>query len=176
MCSSISKPIDSGTRYDLSSKPPDRLPQLSYSLLRDTALRKKLTELGIPSGGPRALLVRRHKEWVNLVNANSDSSSPRTKREMLHELSVWDRSQGRQISNHTEDSMGSVSVMEKDFDGTAWATSHDDEFQRLISQARKKVGNDADRDRETENQETTSQRHDMSHHAPLSPHDSIPPD
>ncbi|MCJ1265570.1 E3 ubiquitin-protein ligase rad18 [Lobaria immixta] len=181
--SSITKPIDGGTRYDLSSKPPDRLPQLSYSLLRDTALRKKLTELGIPSGGPRALLVRRHKEWVNLVNANSDSSRPRTKREMLHELSVWDRSQGRQVSNHTEDSMGSSSVMEKDFDGTAWATSHDDEFQRLISRARKKVGNDADRDHgalisdhETENQETTPQRHDMSHHAPLSPHDSIPPD
>lgn len=177
----MTNPLDGGTRYDLSSKPPDRLPQLSYSLLKDSALRKKLTELGIPSGGPRALLIRRHTEWVNLVNANNDSSRPRTKHEMLHELSVWDRSQGRQILNAPEDSMGASSVMRKNFDGVAWATSHDDDFQSLISKARRKVGNDADRspgalipDHETNNQETTSQSREMSHHASLSLHDSIP--
>lgn len=177
----MTNPLDGGTRYDLSSKPPDRLPQLSYSLLKDSALRKKLTELGIPSGGPRALLIRRHTEWVNLVNANNDSSRPRTKHEMLHELNVWDRSQGRQILNAPEDSMGASTVMRKDFDGVAWATSHDDDFQNLITKARPKVGNDADRspgalipDHETDNQETTSQIREMSHHASLSPHDSIP--
>lgn len=174
MCFSATNPLNGGTGYRLSSKPPGRLPQLSYSLLKDTALRKKLTELGIPSGGPRALLIRRHTEWVNLVNANSDSSQPRKKHDMLHELEIWDRSQGRQISKAPEDSMGANSVMRKDFDGTAWATSHDDDFQILISKARQKVGNDAERshgalipDHETDNQETASQSHE------LSPHDSI---
>lgn len=181
MCCSMAKPLDFDTSYHFSSKPPDRLPQLSYSLLKDTALRRKLNELGIPSGGPRALLIRRHTEWVNLVNSNSDSSRPRTKREMLHELSVWDRSQGRQISNAPEDSMGANSVMRKDFDGTAWATSHDDDFQRLISKARQKVGNNADRSHSAlipdhgTKQETTSPSHEISHHTPLLPGDSIPP-
>lgn len=179
----MTTPLGGGARYDSSSKPPDRLPQLSYSLLKDSALRKKLTELGIPSGGPRALLIRRHTEWVNLVNANNDSSRPRTKNEMLHDLNVWDRSQGRQILNASEDLMGASSVMGKDFDGVAWATSHDDDFQDLITKARPKVGNDADRslgtlilDHETNNQQTTSQSREMSDHTSLSPHDSIPLD
>ncbi|KAH0364159.1 DNA repair protein rad18, partial [Aureobasidium melanogenum] len=39
---------------------PDRLAELNYSLLNDKALRKKLTELGIPSTGSKTLLSRRH--------------------------------------------------------------------------------------------------------------------
>lgn len=182
MCCSITKPLEGGTRYDSSSKPPDRLPQLSYSLLKDNALRKKLNELGIPSGGSRALLIRRHTEWVNLVNANSDSSRPRTKREMLHELNVWDRSQGRQISNASEEWMGANSVMKKDFDSKAWATSHDNDFQKLISEARQKVGTNANKDHgalvlvhQTDNQEATSQSQGISNNASLSPPNLMPP-
>ena len=59
---------------------PDRLPQISYSLMKDAALKKKLIDLGIPGWGARALLIRRHSEWVNLVNANYDAARPRTKR------------------------------------------------------------------------------------------------
>ena len=125
-----------------SSQPPkamERLPQLSYSLLKDNALRKKLSDLGIPNGGPRALLIRRHTEWINLVNANCDSRRPRTKRELLHELDVWDKTQGRQILNSSSGGVSSSSVMNKDFDGAAWAASHDNEFQSLIARARGKA-------------------------------------
>ena len=117
----------------------ERLPQLSYSLLKDNALRKKLSDLGIPNGGPRALLIRRHREWINLVNANCDSRRPRTKRELLHELDVWDKTQGRQILNSSSGGESSSSVMNKDFDGAAWAASHDNEFQSLIARARGKA-------------------------------------
>ena len=116
-----------------------RLPQLNYSLLKDTALRKKLSELGIPNGGPKDLLTRRHTEWINLVNANCDSLKPRTKRELLHELESWDRTQGRQILS-TSNGIGSASsVMSKTFDGAAWASNHGTTFQALIAQARRKV-------------------------------------
>lgn len=119
-----------------------------------------------------------------MVNANSDSSRPRTKSELLHELRVWDKSQGRQILNAPEDSMGVNSVMRKDFDGTAWATSHDDDFQRLISKARQKVANNStDRshdapvpDHETDNQKTIYETHEMSVHASSSPQGLNPPD
>ena len=125
-----------------SRQPPkamERLPQLNYSLLKDNALRKKLSELGLPSSGPRALLIRRHTEWINLVNANCDSRRPRTKRELLHELDIWDKTQGRQVGNSSNGGGGSSSVMDKDFDGAAWATSHDSDFQSLIARARRKT-------------------------------------
>ena len=128
-------------------KPPERLPQLNYSLLKENALRKKLTDLGIPSGGQKALLVRRHTEWVNMVNANYDSSKPRTKRELLQDLSEWDRSQGRILSNGLGQATNANPLMRKDFDGAAWGTAHSKDFQRLIQEARqrgsRKVNDDA---------------------------------
>lgn len=116
-----------------------RLPQLNYSLLKDTALRKKLSELGIPNGGPKDLLIRRHTEWVNLVNANCDSSKPKTKRELIQELEAWDRTQGRQIVSNCNGAGSASSVMNKNFDGAAWASNHGNNFQVLIAQARRKV-------------------------------------
>ncbi|KAI4154036.1 MAG: hypothetical protein L6R39_001447 [Caloplaca ligustica] len=117
-------------------KTPERLPQLNYSLMKDNALRKKLADLGIPSTGPRALLMRRHAEWVNIVNANADSSRPKTKREMLRELDVWDRSTGRSIANSGTDLNNAGSIMSRDFDGTAWNLNHKSEFDDLVSKAR----------------------------------------
>ncbi|KAI4721576.1 DNA repair protein rad18 [Aureobasidium sp. EXF-10727] len=112
---------------------PDRLAELNYSLLNDKALRKKLSELGIPTTGSKALLSRRHTEWVNLWNANVDAGAPRTKRDLLDELRKWDRSIGRE-----PDQFGaSNQVMKKDFDAKAWSTGNKDDFARLIQQARK---------------------------------------
>ena len=117
----------------------ERLPQLNYSLLKDTALRKKLSELGIPNGGSKDLLIRRHTEWVNLVNANCDSSKPKTKRELIQELESWDRTQGRQVLNNCNGAGSASSVMSKNFDGKAWASNHGNNFQSLIAQAQRKV-------------------------------------
>lgn len=117
----------------------ERLPQLNYSLLKDTALRKKLSELGIPNGGPKELLIRRHTEWVNLVNANCDSSKPKTKRELIQELESWDRTQSRQALNICNGVGNASSVMSKNFDGAAWAINHGTNYQSLIAQARRKV-------------------------------------
>ncbi|KAL8782513.1 MAG: hypothetical protein Q9213_005316 [Squamulea squamosa] len=117
-------------------KPPERLPQLNYSLLKDVALRKKLSELGIPSTGTRQLLIRRHAEWINIVNANADSSRPKSKREMLRELDIWDRSTGRSIASGGNDLNSTGSIMRKDFDGAAWSANHNSDFQELISKAR----------------------------------------
>ena len=119
-------------------KPLDRLPKLNYTILKDTALKKKLAELGIPNWGNKALLARRHGEWVNLWNANCDSSKPRTKRELLHELDCWEKSQGGLASNMVGGVNGGSSVMKKDFDGSAWAANHNEDFQRLIAKARQK--------------------------------------
>lgn len=100
--------------------------------------------MGIPGGGPKSLLIRRHTEWVNLVNANCDSSRPRTKRELLHDLAEWDRSQGRVLSSRLGLAANSNALMNKDFDGVAWGAAHNHDFQRLIQEARKKYSRGLD--------------------------------
>ena len=93
-----------GNRPD-SKPPPERLPQLNYSLLRDNALRKKLSDLRIPNWGPRGLLIRRHAEWLAIWNANCDSSRPKPRRPLLDELDKWERTQGGLAPSGTSNNM-----------------------------------------------------------------------
>jgi E3 ubiquitin-protein ligase RAD18 len=117
----------------------ERLARLNYSLLKESALRKKLVELGIPAGGSRQQLERRHIEWVTLWNANCDSSKPRKKSVLLSELDVWEKAQGmRAQSLITSPDTGSR-VLSKEFDGAGWAAKHDQSFQNLIAMARRGV-------------------------------------
>ncbi|CAG8170689.1 unnamed protein product [Penicillium salamii] len=123
----------------LSGKPPERIPAINYSILKENALRKKLSDLGIPNWGPKQLLHRRHTEWMNLWNANCDSKIPKSKRELLQELEIWERTQGG-LATGPSPFVSSTNVMRKDFDAKEWSSSHDDDFRRLIANARKKVG------------------------------------
>ncbi|EER25220.1 postreplication repair protein, putative [Coccidioides posadasii C735 delta SOWgp] len=115
-----------------SNKPPERLPTINYSVMKDTDMRRKLRELGIPEFGPRLLLQKRHTEWLNLWNANCDSKSPRSKQELLRELDIWEQTQGIRSRDQTN------SIMKKDFDGAAWSAAHGDDFRKLIESAQKK--------------------------------------
>jgi E3 ubiquitin-protein ligase RAD18 len=123
--------------YSVSSpsKARQRLGALNYSLLTETALRKKLAEIGIPSYGSKPLMQRRHVEWMNLWNASCDSSKPMTKRELLRELDIWERTQGRQFAN----AQGPAGVMAKDFDADGWTKSNKDDFADLVRKAREKA-------------------------------------
>ncbi|PYI21002.1 DNA repair protein rad18 [Aspergillus violaceofuscus CBS 115571] len=118
------------------NKPLERLPTINYSLYKESMLRKKLKDLGIPNTGPRPLLQRRHTEWVNLWNANCDSKSPKAHGILLRELDIWERTQGNQSSSSSSEAPGSI--MRKDFDKAAWSTSHEDDFKKLIANARQK--------------------------------------
>lgn len=115
--------------------PPERLPAINYSLLKDGQLKKKFRELGIPDWGSRALLQRRHTEWMNLWNANCDSRNPKPKRELLNELKIWEKTQG---GAQTPFASAADEIARKDFDREKWSSSHDDDFKRLIANARKK--------------------------------------
>ncbi|RDW79196.1 E3 ubiquitin-protein ligase RAD18 [Aspergillus mulundensis] len=133
--------LASGSRRPLpvpTGKPPERLPAINYSLLKDTMLRKKLKDLGIPNWGPRPLLQRRHTEWMNLWNANCDSRTPKPKRELLRELDIWERAQGGSSVTLTDTTS---SVMNKDFNTGEWSANYDTDFKALIANARKR--NDA---------------------------------
>ncbi|KAJ5585025.1 uncharacterized protein N7459_004825 [Penicillium hispanicum] len=115
----------------------DRLPSMNYSLLKDNMMRKKFRELGIPDWGPRQLMQRRHTEWMNLWNANCDSKSPKTKRELLRELDIWERTQGGHATGSSL--LEKNTIMAKDFDTAGWSADHDTDFKRLIANARKRT-------------------------------------
>ncbi|BCS19826.1 E3 ubiquitin-protein ligase RAD18 [Aspergillus puulaauensis] len=127
------KPLPNAT-----DKPPERLPVINYSLMKESSLRRKLKDLGIPNWGPRPLLQKRHTEWMNLWNANCDSKAPKSKRELLRELGVWEGTQGGNSVTPTDPTS---SVMRKDFDTGEWSANYNTDFKQLIANARKK--NDA---------------------------------
>lgn len=117
------------------------LPTLSYTLLNDLQLRRRLRELGIPCDGNKQIMSRRHTEWRNLVNANCDSSNCKSKTELLKELNQWERIQN--YTNHPQ--IGKTTknlVMEKDFDRDNWSSSHGVDFQNLIAAAKSKAKQD----------------------------------
>ena len=112
--------------------------------MNENNLRKRIAVLGIPNWGAKQLLIRRHTEWVNLWNANCDSSKPRSKRDLLHDLDVWERTQGGNAPNAQGSTQGTPSLMAKDFDSRAWSINHESDFRRLVAQARQKIGTNSD--------------------------------
>ncbi|KAK3338527.1 uvs-2 protein [Neurospora tetraspora] len=132
-----------------NQKPPERLPALAYSMLRDTALRKKLSELGLSTHGSRQLLEKRHKEWITLWNANCDSSRPKKRSELLRDLDEWERTVGNPgtAAGGGQQGLGLMAraqaagaqIKDKEFDGKAWANRYGGSFGDLIKQARKGI-------------------------------------
>ncbi|KAF2273033.1 DNA repair protein rad18 [Westerdykella ornata] len=115
---------------------PARLPGINYSMMKEKDLKKKLQDLGIPAWGKKDLLIRRHTEWLHLWNSNCDASEDnrKSKRDLLRELDVWERTRGGRASA-TE-----PIVMRKDFDGKGHAEAHKSQFDELIAAARAKRG------------------------------------
>ncbi|KAK1752053.1 hypothetical protein QBC47DRAFT_389526 [Echria macrotheca] len=119
------------------TKPPDRLPAVAYAMLKDAALRKKLTDLGLSAAGPRQILERRHQEWVTMWNANCDSARPKKRAELLRDLDVWERTVGGRAPTMSRALNMGAQIRDKEFDGAAWAAKHDTSFKDLIANARR---------------------------------------
>ncbi|KAL7821100.1 hypothetical protein V8C26DRAFT_392505 [Trichoderma gracile] len=115
----------------------ERLPPLNYSMLKEQALRKKMSDLGISNQGPRILLEKRHKEWLTLWNANCDAAVPKKRSELLHDLETWERTQGGRAPTMGRVAQTAAVIKDKDFDGAAWAARHDSSFRDLIANARR---------------------------------------
>jgi E3 ubiquitin-protein ligase RAD18 len=135
----------------LNASPTKQLTHPNYNFLKDKDLKKKLQESGIPAFGSRQLLMRRYTQWVDIFNANLDSPHPRSNRELLRELDIWERTQGGHAPNHGQPVP--TGVMKKDFDGTEWGGRHRNHFDDLVAKARAKI---APQSREEEEESTTN--------------------
>ncbi|CAJ2512325.1 Uu.00g053400.m01.CDS01 [Anthostomella pinea] len=120
-----------------SKPPPERLPALNYSMLKEQQLRNRMRDLGIATTGSRPMLEKRHKEWMTIWNANCDSLRPRRKAELLHDLDVWERTLGTRAPTSSRSLHLGAQIKDKDFDGAAWAAKHDTSFRDLIASARR---------------------------------------
>lgn len=121
------------TRPQRASPTMQRLPKISYALYNETKLRAKLAELGIPMTGSKSQLEKRHTEWLNIWNANTDAKRPRPRRELLRDLDTWEKTILRNNSPVTK------------IDATEWTSNHRGDFDRLVREAqqtRKKAFND----------------------------------
>jgi E3 ubiquitin-protein ligase RAD18 len=108
-----------------------KLPSIAYSLMTERKLRDLVRDLGIPFKGDKQTLEKRHKEWINLWNANVDSKIQKTKTDLLAELDGWER---------TADVITTPSADIKKIDTKAWNSTHSSDFRDLIAAARQSRG------------------------------------
>ncbi|KAI0545304.1 DNA repair protein rad18 [Xylaria curta] len=137
---SVFAPSSSSSTFPSNNKPqppPDRLPAINYSMLKEAQLKKELIEQGLSTTGNRGMLERRHREWVMIWNANCDSQRPRRRAELLHDLDVWERTLGSRAPTGSRAANTGAQIKDKDFDGAAWASKHDTSFKDLIANARR---------------------------------------
>lgn len=125
------------------------LPKVNYAMFNEPKLRGLLSELGLPTYGNKSLLSARHKEYVNLHNANIDRRHPQSQRELLRQLERWDATQQTVMRGEKR----------KDFDGKEWASKWGDDFADLAKRARetaKKRGTGSTQNAESAREEVKS--------------------
>jgi len=125
--------IEPSTPCSTPTNPPDLrpLPKIAFNMIKESALRSKLQELGIPSRGDKRTLQDRYNEWMTLWNANVDSTTPKSKKELLKELSVWDAINRAPVVEKTK-------AAGRTHEG--WSESHKPQFDELIAKARAQRG------------------------------------
>ena len=88
----------------------------------------------------------RHVEFVNLHNANRDSTRPKSKKELIAELNAWEKVQAKGFPG------GIKPTKRPDWSDEGWARQHRDEFANLIKRAQaKRVKVEEDKGNDTGN-------------------------
>ncbi|ORX99446.1 hypothetical protein K493DRAFT_335740 [Basidiobolus meristosporus CBS 931.73] len=125
--SAFSEPIDS--KDPIGRSELQKLPKLCYNIMTDKQLRKVLKELGIPSHGDKAAMQRRHTEYLNLYNANCDSTNLKSTATLLKELRNWEKIHG----SRSPQSKSFKNVSQDEL--LAHAEKYSSEFDKLIQSA-----------------------------------------
>ncbi|KAI5822318.1 hypothetical protein K523DRAFT_257174 [Schizophyllum commune Tattone D] len=103
------------------------LPKVSYDTLKDKKIRELLAEEKLPTTGDRATCVERHKKWVMIFNGNLDrsASNRKSRAQLVKELKNWEETIKPKSSKKP-----AVENAE------AYVRNHNDDFKRLVEQAR----------------------------------------
>lgn len=76
-----------------SNTPRSRLARPNYSVMKETDIRKMLSEFQLSKIGSKDRIIERHRRWVTLYNANLDASEhvQKTDMQLRKELGEWER-------------------------------------------------------------------------------------
>ncbi|KAG8217246.1 hypothetical protein J3R82DRAFT_5335 [Butyriboletus roseoflavus] len=114
----------------------EKLPKVSYDVLKDKALRELLSSQQLPLSGDRNTRIARHRRWVMMYNANLDKTTGRkTLPELRLELRTWEGGQ-KESKYVVEDTSAYETRLISNNEA-----SHKEEFSRLVEEVRRRASN-----------------------------------
>ena len=104
------------------------LPKVNYAMYNEKQLRTLLSEHGLPTWGSKPLLSARHKEYINIYNANLDRLQPLSQPELLRQMERWDMVQQNVLRGE-----------KRKIDSEEWGKKFNENFAELARRARESV-------------------------------------
>ncbi|KAF8431749.1 hypothetical protein L210DRAFT_962372 [Boletus edulis BED1] len=125
--------------------PMERLPKVSYDVVKDKTLKELLSSQRLPVGGDRNTRIARHRRWVMMYNANLDKvTGCKTLSGLRHELRTWE--EGQKGSKYAVDDPPAHEVSlfpdrSDSIDEHTLKASYMEEFSRLVEEMRQRTCN-----------------------------------
>ncbi|XP_035212974.1 E3 ubiquitin-protein ligase RAD18-like isoform X2 [Stegodyphus dumicola] len=109
------------------------LPKLVYHLLSEKEIKKKLKEHGLNTVGDRQTLIKRHKSFLTLYNANCDALNPKPVTEIIREIECQELEErlNEQPKTVQVNKKSDPAVIEKEHE--SYAKRHQSQFNTLIN-------------------------------------------
>ncbi|OAD01462.1 hypothetical protein MUCCIDRAFT_165339 [Mucor lusitanicus CBS 277.49] len=114
---------------DLTRVESLQYPQNVYNLMTDKALNALLRSFNLPDSGDRATKIWRHKEYLNLYNANQDSHNPVSANVLVQRLQAIENSRAIQSKRKATDPEEHKAL-------------YADQFQSLINDVKRQKSNE----------------------------------
>ncbi|KAM8759000.1 E3 ubiquitin-protein ligase RAD18 isoform 1-T1 [Rhynchonycteris naso] len=126
-------------RSSLHKRKP--LPKTVYNLLSYHDLKTMLKQYGLSTQGNKQQLIKRHREFVHMYNAQCDALRPKSAAEIVQEIENMEKTRMRlEASKLNENIMiFTKNQTEKEIDEihSKYRKKHQNEFQLLVDQAKK---------------------------------------
>ncbi|XP_076338464.1 E3 ubiquitin-protein ligase RAD18-like isoform X2 [Tachypleus tridentatus] len=128
----LSREREENLEKTTNEKKRQPLPKLVYHLLSDKILKKKMKAVGLSTQGNRQCLIKRHKAFVILYNAECDAVQPQSVSEIIQQVEKEEKeikSVATKTSIFQYDKKSSPSVIENE--QTKYVKQHERQFQQL---------------------------------------------
>ncbi|XP_072136751.1 E3 ubiquitin-protein ligase RAD18 isoform X2 [Mobula birostris] len=136
------------------------LPKLVYNLLSDRDLKKKLKEYGLSTQGSKAQLIKRHQEFIQMYNSQCDSLNPKSAKDIAKEIEKNEKTRAQLEAKVVENAMKftkdqseeEIDALHKDY-----RIKHKGEFQKLITEVKKRWQSKVKKLKSEQDEETEEQ-------------------
>ncbi|XP_071041597.1 E3 ubiquitin-protein ligase RAD18-like [Parasteatoda tepidariorum] len=129
----INAHLDSCLKQQFDDGRRKTLPKLVYHLLTDKEIKMRLREHKLPVNGDRQALIRRHKNFITLYNANCDALNPKPVSELVKEIELQEleeriNSLPKEIQVHKKSDLSLIEQQHQ-----SYIKKHQSQFNSLIN-------------------------------------------